>query len=155
MISIAVPHKAVCSFVLWIELWSAWLFCDLLWGIAMRGVSDQYHHLDWHWSALIGIGQWSRESPTAIAIFSAACRTVTVTSPSEHNLTKTICYFDVQLPAMKPLLFDSYRSKLSLEHVIGANSFPQNKLPLLQSLALHQNVHQVCFYVLFIWWVSC
>ena len=23
----AVPHKVVCSFVLWIELWSAWLFC--------------------------------------------------------------------------------------------------------------------------------
>ncbi len=36
----AVPHKAVCSFVLWIELWSAWLFCveyqcrgpNLFWG---------------------------------------------------------------------------------------------------------------------------
>ncbi len=23
----AVPHKVVCSFVLWIELWSDWLFC--------------------------------------------------------------------------------------------------------------------------------
>ena len=28
----AVPHKVVCSFVLWIELWSAWLFCvEYLW----------------------------------------------------------------------------------------------------------------------------